>query len=69
MEEEKKTIWSKRPQRKPSVSKAAYPSYVLGTLGEPTAVGLPEKENYGVSQILPSPILVGLFFRFPNLVG
>ena len=45
VEEEKKTIWSKRPQRKPSVSLAAYPSYALRTQVAPTAVGIPEKKR------------------------
>ena len=34
---------------------------VQSSLGVPKAVGIPEKENYGVSQRPPSPILVGLF--------
>ena len=50
-----------------SVSLAAYPSYELRTLGEPTAVGIPEKENYGVSQRPPSPIL-GMIVQTANLV-
>ena len=58
---EKKTILRKRLKRKPSLSLAAYPSYALRTLGVQTAVGIPEKESYGVSQRPPSPIIVGLF--------
>ena len=69
MEEEKKTIWNKRPKTKPSVSLAAYPSYVLRTTGEPTAVAIPEKENFGVSQRPPYPILVGLFLSISQPCG
>ena len=39
------------------------------TLGEPTEVGIPEKENYGVSQRPPSPILVGLFLSISQPCG
>ena len=52
-----------------SVSLAAYPSYALRTQVVPTAVGTPEKENYGVSRRPPSPILVGLFPSISHLVG
>ena len=70
MEEEKKTIWSKRPQRKPSVSLAAYPSFALRTQVAPTAVGIPEKKKTKGS--LKDPLLPSLwvcFLRSPILVG
>ena len=35
----------------------------------PTAVGIPEKENFGVSQNPPVPSLSVCFFRSPILVG
>ena len=47
----------------------AYPSYALRTLGVPTAVGIPEKENWEVSQRPHSPILVGLFLSISHPCG
>ena len=52
-----------------SVALAAYPSYVLRTPREPTVVGIPEKENYVVSQRPPSPILVGLVLPISQPCG
>ena len=37
--------------------------------GWKNAEGAPEKENYGVSQRLPSPILVGLFLSISQPCG
>ena len=62
-------VEKKRPWRKPSVSLAAYPSYVLRTLGEPTAVGILGKENCGVPRNPPFSHPCGLLLSISHPCG